>query len=524
MKALFQSNRSGKRRLGQQAVRVKRPQPRTEPHADEFFARVPQADPCESAYAEGIHEVFQRENKYERPGQTITQTITQTIANLDLHPPQDIDIDPIQPEQYGLTAPLNENPKPMHSYTTPKVTIAQPRWIPAQIAFFGLFFASLWPAVMSVTDLSRAQVWGVDTDLISATLATDVLSNKYPSNTTIQAPNQSYAAAIQYSFDPKVQAAAEKVINRYRPDYAAFAAIDPKTGRILSMVSKTRDNNYNGNLAIRGTFPAASVFKIITAAAALDTGTITAGSITPYNGKSTTLYKNQVLRHKDNKWTRKPTLRESFAKSANTVFARVGIYQVGAQNLREYAERFGFNRVLSGDFPFDSGRVGSALDTDWSIAQAASGYTRENTLSPLHGAMIAATALNNGVMPLPYLVEKITDDFGITLYSVDQSEGQRVVSENTAMQLRMLMQETVKKGSARKSFKGFFKGEMAHADVGGKTGSLSGLNPKGRYDWFVGYGKLGDKEIAYAALCINIEKWYVKSAYIARKVLESYLP
>ena len=510
-KALFRSIRSGKRFPGLQAIRVKRPQPRTEPHADEFVAQVPLADSCASAYVEDIHDRTER-------------IIAQTIANLKLHPPQDIDIDSIQQEQYELTIPPHENWISRHFHAILKVIVAQLCRTSTQAAFLGLFFASPWPVVMSVADFSPAQMWGVDTNLISATLATDVLGNKYPSNTTIQAPNQSYAAVMQYGFDPKAQAAAEKIINRHRPDYAAFVAIDPKTGRVLSMVSKTRDNNYDGNLAIRGTFPAASVFKIVTAAAALDTGVITADSITPYNGKTTTLYKSQVLRHKENKWTRKPTLRESFAKSTNAVFARVGIYQVGAQNLREYAERFGFNRVLLGDFPFDSGRVGGALDTDWSIAQTASGFTRKNTLSPLHGALIAATALNNGVMPSPYLVEKITDNFGITLYSVDQSEGQRVVSENTAMQLRILMRETVKKGSARKSFKDFFKGEMAHADVGGKTGSLTGLNPRGRYDWFVGYGKLGDKEIAYAALCINIEKWYVKSAYIARKVLESYLP
>jgi membrane peptidoglycan carboxypeptidase len=95
---------------------------------------------------------------------------------------------------------------------------------------------------------------------------------------------------------------------------------------------------------------------------------------------------------------------------------------------------------------------------------------------------------------------------------------------HTASKLNSLMQATVAKGSARKSFRKFRRGELEHALVGGKTGSLTGFHPRGRYDWFVGFGQLGDRKIAYAALCINKEKWYVKSARLARELLEFYLP
>ena len=58
--------------------------------------------------------------------------------------------------------------------------------------------------------------------------------------------------------------------------------------------------------------------------------------------------------------------------------------------------------------------------------------------------------------------------------------------------------------------------------MGGKTGSLTGSNPQGRYDWFAGFAERGDRRIAYAALCINKEKWYVKSARLSRELLEYY--
>jgi beta-lactamase class D len=85
-----------------------------------------------------------------------------------------------------------------------------------------------------------------------------------------------------------------------------------------------------------------------------------------------------------------------------------------------------------------------------------------------------------------------------------------------------MLRETVQAGSARSSFAGFFHGAMAQVEVGGKTGSLSGLDPQGRYDWFVGYATAGPKKLAYAALCINRDFWYVKSAFIARKAIEHY--
>jgi beta-lactamase class D len=58
--------------------------------------------------------------------------------------------------------------------------------------------------------------------------------------------------------------------------------------------------------------------------------------------------------------------------------------------------------------------------------------------------------------------------------------------------------------------------------VGGKTGSLTGLDPEGKYDWFVGFASHGDQRIAVAALTIHRKLWRVKSSYLARKAIENY--
>ena len=120
----------------------------------------------------------------------------------------------------------------------------------------------------------------------------------------------------------------------------------------------------------------------------------------------------------------------------------------------------------------------------------------------------------------PYLIKLATDQWGVPLYLNQTESLGEVVTPETAKELRQLMQETVRRGSARKSFRKFFRGEMKNVEVGGKTGSLTGRAPAGRYDWFVGYAASADKRIGFASLAINKEYWTVKSSYVARRFIE----
>jgi beta-lactamase class D len=63
---------------------------------------------------------------------------------------------------------------------------------------------------------------------------------------------------------------------------------------------------------------------------------------------------------------------------------------------------------------------------------------------------------------------------------------------------------------------------MEEIEVGGKTGSLTGTNPPGKVDWFVGYAEAGNQRIAICALTINEKNWRVKSSYMARVAIEQW--
>ncbi len=379
-----------------------------------------------------------------------------------------------------------------------------------------------WPTSLDSLERQSLSTWGVDRALISQTNSPPLSNGRVPLRISVHHKDTPQPSSIQYTIDSSLQNATAAVLEHYRPDYGVFVAIDPESGHLLAIASHQREGTPEHNLALRAGYPAASVFKIITAAAAVDLGKVQADTVLPFNGKETSLYRKNVLHHKNNQWTRHFTLKKSFAKSVNTVFARMGIELVTREHLLAYAERFGFNQSLGSDFILDNSTFQLTSDDPWLIAKTAAGYTRETTLNPIHGAVIAATIANGGYRVRPTLVDALIEDHGIILYETPPTTRIRVLASKTTDQLQEMMETTVRLGSAKSSFKNFFRGDYSEVRVGGKTGTLTGLNPPGRYDWFVGYAHRGEKKLAFASLCINREYWHVKSAYVARKAIEHY--
>jgi cell division protein FtsI/penicillin-binding protein 2 len=93
----------------------------------------------------------------------------------------------------------------------------------------------------------------------------------------------------------------------------------------------------------------------------------------------------------------------------------------------------------------------------------------------------------------------------------------------TAPVMRELMEETIFKGTSRKNFKKLLKDKKFRVlEMGGKTGSMTGTNPRGKTDWFVGYAYLDNQKLAIAAITVNKEKWRVKSTYLAQSLVKVY--
>jgi len=327
-------------------------------------------------------------------------------------------------------------------------------------------------------------------------------------------------AELDFSFDPAIQKASEDLLNRYKPDLGAMVVMDASTGQILAMAAENRAFEVEGNPAISMSYPSASVFKVITATAALEKTQIQPESMMAYVGRNHTLYKSQVLKEKVSGWVRKCTLKEAFAKSLNPVFGRLGVFKLGKESIQDCSNKFVFNEEIPSEFPIASSHAANPTDR-YELAEMASGFTQKNIITPLHGALIAAAVANNGVMMEPYFLNSVHLKSGRPIYQAKSKILSEVMSPETAHELKTMMRETVMRGTSRKSFHGFFRGRFRELDVGAKTGHLTDRSLGGRADWFVGFAEAHGRKIAVSVMTMHKKYWKVKSAYLARKTIET---
>lgn len=356
---------------------------------------------------------------------------------------------------------------------------------------------------------------------LSKAVGPGVLSNEWPTEVTL--PEDDEKVSIEYTLDPDLQKSADKLLKTYKPDYGAIVMMDATTGQILVLSSFQRKNEHGEHLALKGSFPAASIFKIVTATAALDKYNVTPQTAVRFNGGNHTLYKKNVMSDKVNRWTRAISLKEAFARSINTVFGRLTLERLQPQDLEDYAVRFGFNTNIQSDLPFDPGVTEIPKEKNFHLAELASGFNRVTRMSPIQGAMIAASVAEDGVMRIPYIVENVKDSTGKILFQSEPITAGTTMSPMGAAKLQELMEATIRQGTSRKSFRSLIKDKkFKELVIGGKTGSLTGDDPKGKVDWFVGYAMNEKRKIAIAALTVNVDYWTVKSSYLAQNLFRTH--
>jgi len=373
-------------------------------------------------------------------------------------------------------------------------------------------------------ELRRVQKIQDVRSVLKQALGPDLSRNQFPEKTLLNWNGQRQNVQIQYTIDQDLQLEAEKLLKSYKPDYGAVVIMDAITGAIKAMISYEKGKPSSENLALRGTYPAASIFKIVTATAAIDKYNLSPDTLVMFNGSNHTLYKKNVMYTKINRWTREMTLREAFARSVNTVFGRLTFEKMQPKDLEEYAIKFGFNKLIQTDLPFDMGFTSIPEEKTYALAEIASGFNRVTTMSPLQGAMIASSVAATGVMRVPYIVETIKNESGEQLFHSEPVTAAVTMTGEGAARLKELMEATITRGTSRKSFRALVRDKkLKELELGGKTGSLHGDNPKGKVDWFVGYAIGGEADrLAIAAITVNKEYWTVKSSYLAQSLFKKY--
>jgi peptidoglycan glycosyltransferase len=337
------------------------------------------------------------------------------------------------------------------------------------------------------------------------------------------------SVAVCYSLDTALQKFINRLLKQYRPRYGAAVVMDPQSGRVLAMVSYRHDSvpDIGERLFLRNVFPAASIYKTITAAAAIETGGYTAETIVPVAGRNHTLYRFQIK--KEIKPWSEITVKDAYAYSINPAFARIGMYVVGKETFGEYNRRFGFNTTIPFELATDSSIVIAPDDTSYAMAEVASGFNTKTRLSPLHGALIAAAVSEEGRMPAPHIVDSICRvSDGRCLYRMKPSVWKTPIGSAAACELQTMMNRVVEVGTCRKSFR-VVRGCAWCADLeyGGKTGSLD-VDSLGKVDWFIGFAvnrNVPDQRLAVAIVTVHGRFWTVHSSFIGAEIFrKSFCP
>jgi penicillin-binding protein A len=322
-------------------------------------------------------------------------------------------------------------------------------------------------------------------------------------------------ANIETTLDPKVQAAAADGLKGIK---GAAVAIDPKSGAILAMVShptydpnllathdlKALDRNYEAlnkdpdkplvNRTINGDlYPPGSVFKVVTAAAALSTGEYTENSVLPGPAVLDLPETTADLPNHDDRAcspSGEVTMTEALAVSCNTAFAYLGM-EIGAEALQSQAAKFGFGDALSVPMRVTPSTVPAEMNKP-QLAQASIGQY-DVRVTPLQMAMVAAGVANRGVVMKPYLVESVIGSDLSVIESADPQELSQAVTPEVAAQLTRMMESVVEDGTGRRA-------QIQGVDVAGKTGTAQHGEGRKAHAWFISFAPANDPQIAVAVI------------------------
>jgi len=308
---------------------------------------------------------------------------------------------------------------------------------------------------------------------------------------------------LHTSFDREYQRWVERRLRRSMALGGVVAALDPRSGRILALASYNEDPEKPEAFFWKA-YPAASLFKVVTAAAVLELGILEPESVLDYTGRNHTLYRRD-LGQKTYPWSNRVTLRKAFAMSVNPVFGKIGIHSLGPEALREYGAAFFFGQALPSEVPFETSRLHVPEDSI-GIAEIASGFNRQTVITALHAAWIGALIVSDGAAPVPWLVESAQAADGEELYHHREGIPVRVLSPGTARDLQDLMEATIQLGTCHKSFRARRRDSRLRSVVfGGKTGNINNKTDTLKYDWFLGYGrtKSGSHELALSVMMVH---------------------
>ena len=327
---------------------------------------------------------------------------------------------------------------------------------------------------------------------------------------------------LLYTLDPVLHQAAQTIFRNREVPYAAAVILDLRDNSVLAFAGHSSMDAQVDPLEILTTAwaPAASTFKLVTAASLLENGAASPDTKVCFHGGLQGIT-DDLLADNPSLDTRCETLSAAIAHSYNVVLAKLALNHLDQRALDETAKSVLFGSEIPFEFTLEPSPAHIPGDGN-SRAKVAAGFWHVD-LSPVHAAVLASIFARGGIYQPPHVIAQVLgpDGSDLTPALPDQS---RVLSEIVADQVGEMMVGTTAFGTARESFRDpqgveFIPGVA----VAGKTGSLTGKrDPILNYNWFIGYAPADRPEIAFAVVLANPSQWKIKAHYAARRLVQIY--
>lgn len=319
------------------------------------------------------------------------------------------------------------------------------------------------------------------------------------------------------TLDPQLEQAAERLLRTAKPVEGAIVAIEPRTGRVLAFEALTSSGNGLASLT-RARLPAASLFKIVTAAALFENTTLSPQDEVCISGGMHGVERRHLEPARGSKAECGP-FAWALGNSKNAVFAQLATRLLTRADLLATAESLGFNAplLLDGEPRAELGKL-SVPYNDLEFARTAAGF-QGSSLSPL-GAAYLMTLIARGGAPVDLRLHENVEGSSAAL----PTSPALLLSARTAQRLTRMLEVTVETGTSRGAFTApDGKRYLPAIRVAGKTGTLRpGRGDDTMTSWFVGFAPSRNPEIVVSVMLVNGRTYRRKANEVARDLLRSY--
>jgi TonB family protein len=313
---------------------------------------------------------------------------------------------------------------------------------------------------------------------------------------------------VVYTVDPELDRRVRNVLERKKVALGHVILMDPATGEVLSYVSTDPER-----FPATRPYPTASLMKVVTAAAALRNAPEAVRKQCRFVGSPWRLERSSL--EAPEKGGQVNEFWRSLATSNNQCFARLAVDDVGEEALLAEMRRVGLL-----DPPGAHHRAGRVdeIESRYDLAQLGSGLAG-SFITPLAAARLAAL-LGGGSLVHPFWISEVRKPDGTPIAIPGFRAPRPVWTDDVTRDLRELMVNVTARGTARHAFHDA-SGEplLGPVRVAGKTGTLSGTDPAGRYLWFIGVAPAEKPSIAIATVVVTGEPGEASATQVAAETL-----